>query len=148
MGSEYIWIVVGIALVLLEFVLPGFIIIFLGISAIAVGMLIWAGMPESNGLPFLLFAGLSVALLVFLRRRFEAWFAGKALDPADGVFEDIVGREATVTGGFTAKEQGRGNVLLRGAVWQAKSEEKLREGDLVTIMARDGILLTVRKNEA
>ena len=40
-----------------------FILFFIGIASIITGIALWIGMPADNGLPFLLFATLSIALI-------------------------------------------------------------------------------------
>ena len=67
--AQYFWMGVGFALVLAEVLMGNFILFFLGLASIITGVALWLGMPADNGIPFLLFAALAVALLVGLRSR-------------------------------------------------------------------------------
>ena len=67
--AQYFWLGVGFALVLAEVLMGNFILFFLGVASIVTGVALWLGLPADNGIPFLLFAALSVALLIGLRSR-------------------------------------------------------------------------------
>ncbi len=142
-----IWIILGFALILLEFVVPGVLLVFLGASAIIVGVAIFLGYPEAHGIPFFTFAILSVAMIALLRKRIKTWFLGNTVseeNPED--LDDIVGREALVTSGF-GEGSDSGNVEFKGANWQAKamggSSPKI--GDRVKIIGQEGITLKISK---
>ncbi len=137
-----IWIIVGLACVLLEFVLPGAIIVFLGVSAIVTGLLLKAGLPTSSGIPFVVFMALSAAQLVFLRRYVKTWFTGSSEGSEDSSLEEFVGKSASVTGGFE-NGSGKGTVVFKGTNWNALSEDSLNAGDEVIIRKQDGITLHV-----
>ena len=76
---ELIWVLLGISLILAEFVLPGLIVIFFGFGALVVGLLLWAGMPGEGSLPFIVFSGVSVGSLLLLPRLFSLGLAGRSL---------------------------------------------------------------------
>ena len=137
-----IWIIVGFACVLLEFVLPGAIIVFLGISAIITGVLLKLGLPNTGGLPLLIFMGLSAAQILFLRRYVKNWFTGSSVNSEDSSVEEFVGKPASVSGGFE-NGSNRGTVVFKGANWNAVSEDALNVGDEVVIRKQEGITLHV-----
>ena len=142
-----IWIVAGIVMVLLEFVIPGLVIIFFGVGALVTGLAMLAGLPEGNGIPFLVFSGVSVASLLGLRRQFKKIFIGTAFegkgDPrADG--DDIVGQNAKVIS-WSDTEAGQGKVELRGTTWNARANATFAPGDQVKVVARQGLHLDVEK---
>jgi len=142
MGEEIVWIVIGLVLIAAELLLDGFIVVFFGIAALVTGIAIWAGLPTTGGVPFLVFSVVAVGSLVFLRRRFTQWFRGTSLegDPDDG----IIGHEATVESGFDAASPHRGKVSYRGAGWDARCDAgPLTHGAWVRIVARRGITLEV-----
>ncbi|NJN51918.1 MAG: NfeD family protein [Gammaproteobacteria bacterium] len=138
-----IWIVVGLALILVEFFVSGFVIIFFGIAALVTGLALWAGMSADHGIPFIVFAGVSVGSLLLLRSRFKDWFVGTTVLSADAD-DDFLGHEATIESGFEAAGAGRGKVAYRGAAWDARSAAgPIAKGTVVRIKARHGVVLDV-----
>lgn len=138
-----IWIIVGFACVLLEFVLPGAIIVFLGISAIVTGILLKVGLPTSSGIPFLVFMALSAAQIIFLRRYVKSWFTGTIMTSDESGLEEFVGKTASVVSGFEDGSE-KGTVVFKGANWSAVSSDTLKAGDDVVIEKQEGITLHVR----
>ncbi len=138
-----IWTVGGILLVLAEFLVPGLIIIFFGTAALITGLAIYAGLPTDYGLPFLLFATLSILQLVIVRRHFKKWFTGgNAVNQQS--LEEFIGHEAIVISGF-AEGDTHGKVEFKGASWSALCDEPLQPGERVRISSREGITLTVNR---
>jgi membrane protein implicated in regulation of membrane protease activity len=137
-----IWIVAGLVLIVAEFFISTFVIIFLGIGALVTGIALWAGMTADHGVPYLVFAGVSVALLVLLRTRFKGWFMGRTLS-ADAD-DDFLGHEAVIESGFQAASPRRGKVAYRGASWDARTGTgPFVRGTVVRITGRQGPVLDV-----
>lgn len=135
------WIIAGLVLVIAEFMVSGLVVIFFGIAALIVGALIYLGLLQDWTWALTLFAVLSVALLVFVRRYLRDYFMGNevaARGPEDSA--GLVGQRATVQGDF---HNGIGTVVYRGARWQAQSSHPLKDGDMVRISEHEGIWLTV-----
>ena len=140
-----IWIVLGIVLILLEFAIPGLIVIFFGTSAIVVGLAEWIGMPTNHGIPFIVFSVLTIVQILFVRRYFKSWFKGKSIESkSDTDTEDIVGKQATVLNGFTEGNL-RGKIDFRGSNWTAVSEIPLEQGERVIITERNNLTLTIKR---
>lgn len=142
MSSALIWIVAGFALIVIEFFVTSFIVIFFGIAAVLVGTAIWLGLPADSAWPYLTFAFLSVVLLFALRSRFQEWFVGNLADhPGD---DDFLGHEVQIESGFDEATPGRGRVLYRGAGWNAKSDAvHLAVGSYAKIIDRQSALLNI-----
>lgn len=142
MSAELIWVVLGFVLIAAEILSNAFIIIFFGIAAVLVGILLWLGLPPGNGVPFFVFGGLSVGLLLLLRNRFQNWFKGVSTDaPQD---DDFLGRDAVVESGFDTATPHRGKVSYRGASWDARaSAGPFAPGTYVRITGRDSSMLIV-----
>jgi inner membrane protein len=140
--SAVIWVVLGVVLIAAEMLLNAFIIIFFGIAAVIVGILLKLGMPETNGLPYVVFGVLSVALLVLLRSRFQSWFKGGSIRAERD--DDFLGRDAVVESGFDAASPDRGKVTYRGASWDARTTTgPFARGAYVRITDRDSSTLIV-----
>lgn len=143
-----IWCVLGILLILAEFLVPGLIIIFFGTSALVVGIALWLGLPTAGGLPFILFAGLAVIQILILRRFFKPWFAGQSLGTSttgEGV-EEFIGKKTSRVSGF---EDGKceGIVSFKGADWSARCEEVAPSCDNFIIIGREGLTLIVKPSK-
>ncbi len=140
-----VWTIVGIVLILLEFVIPSFIIIFFGSSSLLVGIAILVGMPTNNGIPFVVFALLAILQIVVLRKYFKTWFLGDKVDadPSARELEEYVGHYAIVVSGFE-NDSKQGKVEFKGANWSAISLGTVNKGDSVEIVARDSLQLTIK----
>ncbi|WP_101674234.1 NfeD family protein [Alloalcanivorax mobilis] len=135
------WIILGLALIILEFVLSGLVTVFLGIAALLVGVLVFLGLLDDTAWELALFSLFSLLLLAVARRYFRRWLLGKetrAYDSGDSA--GLVGHRATVAGPF---HQGSGTVLYRGARWQAQASGPLEDGQMVRIIEHQGLWLTV-----
>jgi hypothetical protein len=140
--AELIWVVLGFILIAAEMFLNAFIIVFFGIAAVLVGVLLWLGLPGGYGVPFFVFGALSVGMLLLLRSRFQSWFKGAATDAKRD--DDFLGRDALVESGFDTASPHRGKVSYRGASWDARTTAgPFVRGTYVRITNRDGSTLIV-----
>jgi len=140
-----IWSVLGILLILAEFIVPGLVIIFFGTSALVVGIALWMGMPTGGGLPFIIFAGLAVLQILILRRFFKPWFAGQSLGTeitGEGV-EELIGKKVPRVSGFESGSL-EGIVSFKGADWSARSEKAPDNCQSFIITGREGLTLIVK----
>jgi membrane protein implicated in regulation of membrane protease activity len=142
-----IWFLVGLALILSEFMLPGVILVFFGFGAWLAAITTWLGLTPGWTSQLLMFAISSVLLLVPLRRWFRARFFGYVggdQNPEDNL-DDLAGHEVVVK---TAIVPGKdGQVEYKGATWSARSESNLTAGDAACIVRADGITLVVRPRD-
>ena len=142
MFTAAMWTVVGLLLILSEFIVPGFIIFFFGVGALLTGCLLFLfeGMPVY--LQLVVFAVSSVILLLVLRRLFPGIFGGKerksALPPDD---EECAGKMAEVLEPIVADIGGK--VSFQGTEWHAVSANAHQKGDYVRIIRRENITLVV-----
>lgn len=145
-STAVLWLIAGIVLVVAEFFVPVFVLVFFGMAALITGLAVFAGWPADPSVQFALFAGLSLALLFGLRRLAQRYFKGLTSDVADREpgFEDFIGRDAVVAVGFGPGAR-KGRVSYRGTDWDAESGDAVAPGDTVLITARSGSLLVVRK---
>ena len=92
MKPELVWFIAGLAMLLLEFIIPGLIIFFFGVGAFVVALLcIFFDIPINYQL--LIFLGSSVLLLVILRRELSNTFMGHVgftMDTAENL-DDFTG---------------------------------------------------------
>lgn len=144
--SLELWAIIGVALIVAEFALPGLILVFLGLAALTVALLMAAGDITSLGVQFTVFGVASVAYLIALRKLFRRWLKGRFEDTSDGsgIVDRLEGQRVQVLADFHA---GRGRVLLNGVPWDAESNDRLQAGDAAIVFGKEGIRLHVQKLE-
>ncbi len=138
----WLWVLLGLALVLGELLTPGgFYLIFFGVGALVVGALAAGGVIVSPAVQWLLFSGLSILALALFRRPLIHWLRphldGKPVD-------QLVGETAVVLAALGPGEIGPAE--LRGAPWRAKNlgALPLAAGARCRVERVDGLLLQVR----
>ncbi len=145
MELAVVWLIAGLVLMLLEFVIPGFVIVFFGLGGLITGVAVWlfpavGGSLVAQGLCF---AVASVLTLVVGRRCFRNLLGGKRAAPAIDADDDgFVGSAVVVSEAIRPPLAGR--VTLNGAEWAAVSDRPIEKGATVRVVARDNITLTVR----
>ena len=138
--APVIWFLIGLAFLLLEFMLPGLIVLFFGFGAwvTAICTLI---LDLGLNAQLIVFIGTSVLSLIFLRKYFKRIFVGKDEKAVDEILEEFVGKIVIAETDF---EKGRkGKVTFKGAIWEALSETDIKKGDQLKIIGKDSIVLKV-----
>ncbi|HWH76752.1 MAG TPA: NfeD family protein [Candidatus Binatus sp.] len=137
----WIWILIGLLLVLAEVVTPGgFYLLFFGIGGLIVGLLTLVGIAGPTWLQVLLFSVISLCALWLFRQKLMQLFQVKAQRPVDS----FVGEMALAVDPITAN--GVGKVELRGASWSARNigELPLDAGGRCIVERIEGLTLFVR----
>ncbi len=136
--SWWIWVVLGVALLVVEIVTPGGLFaLFFGASALVVGAIAAAGL-EAAWLQWALFATVGVVLLLVLRRRLSARM-GRGPEVAGLVGELAIPREDLGPGAT-------GSADLRGAPWTATNDGAvpLRRGQRCRVVRADNLHIFIR----
>jgi len=138
----WIWILLGLALLAIEIIVPGGIIfLFFGASAIVVGILAAAGL-EPLWLQAVVFSVMSVVSLLTMRgpilRRMQA-----RSSEADTV-DSLIGENLVLTERIAPNGKGKGE--LRGTSWSVVNlgDSTLSPGDARPVERVDGLTLYVR----
>ncbi len=136
------WIVVGAVLLAAElFVIPtDFFLVFLGASAIVVGLVGLFGVDAPAWLQWASFGLLSLLSLVFSR----GWLKGR-LRPATHVDDTLVGEISIAREPLAVGAVGR--IELRGTQWSARNtgDAPLAPGDRARVERVEGLTLHVRR---
>ena len=135
------WFVLGLVLAVGELATPGgFFIIFFGIGALVVGSL--AAFDAAGSVPtqLLLFAIVSVVMLLLFRNKLLRLTQP---NPQQPVVDSLVGEVGTVSEFMSPDTVGK--VELRGAAWSARytSTAMLTVGTRCQVVAVDGLMLHV-----
>lgn len=145
-NSSLVWFIFGVALMLAELVLPGFVIFFFGIGAVlTAGISYFAGI-ENLAVQMAIFLGSSLITLLLFRKRFSSSFKGDVshvMKPGD-TLENIKGKKAVVIKDILA-DGVHGKVEFNGTVWEADSDEPISKDEVVEIIERIDLKLKVKK---
>lgn len=134
------WLAAGLVLVVAELATPGgFVIIFFGVAALAVGVLGLLGVVTSPTLQFLLFSVLSVGSLAILRSRLQSKLKPPSSATVDSLIGDLAIPQEQLSPGVV------GRVEVRGSSWSARntSAVTLDAGQRARVAGVDGLTLTV-----
>lgn len=137
------WITVGALLLVAEITIVDleFYLVFLGVSALAVGLSLVAGFAMPYWVQWLAFAGLSIVCLVVFRQRVYS----KLRPAADGLIgEGVEGELATAIDAIPPGVSG--GVMLRGARWTGRNQgpSVIPAGAACRVERRQGLVLDVR----
>jgi membrane protein implicated in regulation of membrane protease activity len=138
------WIVVGAVLLGAEMAIPtDFYLVFLGLSALVVGLAAAMGLRDPVWLQFALFGAVAVLSLTLFRRRVRDRFLQRDRDAR--VDDTLVGEVATLTTSLAPGATGR--VELRGTVWTARNADDapLAKGARARVVRVEGLLLHLRR---
>ena len=140
----WLWIYAGAALMLLELIVPGFVLCFFGLSAATVGVLRFAfGEAFSPTLQLAAFSVLSVLYIVLLRRYLTKVFVGGKVETKTDFDNESVGRIGKVTATITPPLAGR--VMIGDAEWTASSDEPVEQGADVRVVSQSNLTMHVVK---
>lgn len=135
------WAIVGIGLMLCEFVMPGLILFFFGLGALITALLTWL-LPMSLTVQLAVFAVASLVSLFGLRRWLKPIFMGSASASEDSLSEGMAGQHAKVLEPIAPGTAGK--IELNGTAWKAESEESLEEGQAVEVVSQKSLTLVVK----
>jgi membrane protein implicated in regulation of membrane protease activity len=135
---EIIWLIAGILLLLLEFAIPGVLVIFFGFGALVTALLTYlTGMCA--WMQFISFVIFSMLFVFLLRNKFLSMLSGnKDVDPE----EEFVGYKGTVGSDMPASQIVR--IDFRGTQWNAISETPIAKGQRFVIIGKDGLTLKIK----
>ena len=139
------WMVLGIVLLGAEMMVDAqFYLVFLGVSAVLVGLLALALPSSPMWLEWLLFSAIAIATLVLFRRKLFGKVRGNAPGFDQGVIGEIGIVEAEIAAG------GSGRITFRGTTWTAHNvgDQSLPQNARVRIDAVSGVTVDVRSADA
>lgn len=140
-SPHLVWVICGLMLMLSEFFIPGFVIIFFGAGSILTGLLLWIFPSMGVTLQLLLFTFFSLTTL-FVFRRYAVGRGKKVSASAEGDIDDAcTGRTAKVVKAI--QPGGIGMVELDGTNWNAISDVLIDADAFVKILSREGLTLKV-----
>ena len=141
---EFIWCILGIIMLMVEFVLPGFVIFFFGIGALFVALLCFFFSSLSINAQLIIFLVSSIIFLIVLRKWFRAVFRGffGSKDKMPLNKDSYLGETAAVTEKITPYQKGR--IEFHGSMWSAESHKEIAKGAQVVIIEQNNLTFKVK----
>lgn len=146
MDSEsltWIFLIGGVALMILETVIPGGVSFFLGFSGVLVGVLRYFGILLEPGSSILTWLGTSIGLILLFRPLLMKYWGGESFFKlAD---EDYEAMDQIVEVVEAVNDQDNsGRIRFQGISWQARTVEgELKPGQKAKIKYRDNVTWVV-----
>ena len=137
------WIVLGIALVLLELAVPAFFVIWFGAGAIIVGLVLLAAPSVSFAWQVVIWSACSLLLIWLWFKVFRPNMHKTRAGMSRGA---LVGEVGLVTRDIRPFEKGQirfQKPILGDETWEALAEEEIRTGDRVRVLDVEGNTLKV-----
>lgn len=137
--AEVIWFLIGLALIVLEFVVPGLVLVFFGIGAWVTALVCLITGVEINT-QLIIFLGSSLITLALLRNSLKKRYMDKA-DVDKDLEDEYIGHTAVAISSFNAGETGK--VSFKGSSWDAIAEHAITAGQQLKITGYKSIKLFV-----
>jgi membrane protein implicated in regulation of membrane protease activity len=144
--NELIWLLAGLALMLLELATPGFVLFFFGLGAWVAALWAFTG-AGALASQLVVFLVSSLLFLVFLRKYATNLFRGGKSQTGKVPQDDTLGRRVLVVEEIDPVHL-KGKVELNGTHWNAMADAHIRKGTQVEVIGRDGLTLKVKVFEA
>jgi len=147
MLSPVAWLAVGIVLMAVEIIMPGFIIFWFGIGAVITAALVYVGLLQSEisqWFCFFISSGAFLALWFgYLKDKVKVKTADDALDVT------LAGKKGKCIQDIIPPQIGEVELYepFHGVkVWKAQSKEIIHKDEQVVVEGADGIKLIVKKS--
>ena len=137
-----VWLIVGAVMILLEFVVPGGIIVFIGMAAAIVGAGLYFEIINTLFEALITFFTSSIFMMLFLRSIFIKYFEGDSVIQNTNEDIDLVGSVVEAVEDVHPYKEGR--VRFRDSTWSARSDEEIKSGSKATVSGRDGNILIIK----
>ena len=139
------WVVLGIVLVLAELAVPAFFIIWFGLGALLVGLLLLVAPAMGMTLQLALWCVASLAMVALWFRVFKRGEHKTRIGQSDG---DTIGEIGLMAKAAAPFERGRVRFqkpLLGSEEWECVVDEAIAAGERVRVVAVEGSFLKVVK---
>ena len=145
LSTPLIWFLSGVAFLIAELALPGFILIFFTAGCWIVAIIAWLLDIELT-VQIIIFIVSSLVLLFTLRKYCMKVFKGQTRDIIDDKYADSkIGKTGIVTKKIISNMPGE--IKVSGSFWRAVADEEIEEGKPVLIEGReseDGLTFKVK----
>ena len=140
------WIVLGITLMLLELVVPAFVLVWFGLGALIVGVALLAVPALSFAWQIIVWIVCSLAFIWLWFKVFKSGFHKTRAGMSRGA---VAGEIGLVIRDIRPFEKGQirfQKPILGAEVWEAIADEEIRTGERVKVLDVEGNILKVGKS--
>ncbi|TFB10161.1 NfeD family protein [Candidatus Marinimicrobia bacterium MT.SAG.3] len=142
LNPEVIWFIIGLALLISEFILPGVVIIFFGIGAWVTTIFILI-FGISLNYQLVVFISTSLLSLALLRKFIKTLIYNRKGSDLESILEEFIGKTAVVQSEIKLGSQGK--IEFKGSNWEAVSDQEIKKGEVVKIISKDSIVMKVER---
>jgi inner membrane protein len=141
----FLWCLIGIVMMVIEFMVPGFVIFFFGLGAFVVALLCFIIPTLTLNTQLVIFILTSLASLLLLRKWFKCIFSGfqnkKEAMPKN--IDSYIGKTAIVVKDIVPNSTGK--IEFHGTEWNAISDVPIKSGEHIVILKQSNLTFEVRK---
>jgi membrane protein implicated in regulation of membrane protease activity len=137
----WIWILIGLVLLGVEMVTPGFFLFFFGIAALVVGAMVAFNIGGPEWAQWLLFSAISLVSLFVFRGPLVAWMRSQELvSPVDTLQGEVATMLEDLSPGAVGKAE------LRGSAWTVQNGDRrtLTKGQRCRVSRVENLTLWVQ----
>jgi len=140
-----IWLGVGFFFMATEFLVPGLVMVFVGLGALTVALSMYLGYIDSLIQQFLIFFISSIIYLISLRFLVLSFVPSNRRKENIDEDEEVIGKIVEIISDINSDEFGR--IEHSGSSWNARSEggQTILKGEQAKIVGRDNITWIVKK---
>ncbi len=140
--NHWSWLTIGVLLIIIELIAPGTMVMWLGISAIALGLIV-SFAPLSWEWQIFLFSIFSIASILFWRARIKRHPQQSENPSLNKKTNQLIGTQHRLS---EAIVDGRGKININDSLWIATGSD-LPKGSRVEVIQVDGNRLEVKTTE-
>ena len=140
------WMVLGLCLSMAELIVPAFFIVWFGIGAIAVGVVLLAAPELAIATQMLLWAGLSTALVVFWFR----YLKPRTVSAIGTSTAHVTGEVGILVSDLCPNSRGQARFqkpVLGSDLWECYADENIKAGERIRIVDVEGSFIKVEKTK-
>ena len=140
------WAVGGIALILAELAIPAFVLVWFGLGALVLALVLFVVPALGDTLQLAIWLAVSLSLIVLWFKVFKPGSHKTHIGMSDA---DVIGEVGMLTHDVApfARGEVRFQKPMVGAdVWPCIADEEIRAGERVKVLAVEGSLLKVGRN--
>ena len=140
-----IWLGLGFFFIATEFLVPGLVMVFLGLSALTVALSIYLGYIDTFVQQFLVFLIGSIIYLISLRFLVLSFVPTNRRKENINEDEEVIGKTVKIISDINSDKFGR--IEHSGSSWKARSEggQTILKGEQAKIVGRENITWIVKK---
>lgn len=146
--SPLLWLAVGIIIMAMEIIVPGFVIFWFGLGGVLTALCVYIGLLGSADAQWIFFFISSLFFLGlwfgFFRKKFSRGGADDSRDPTLVMLRGVCTK--SIKPGIPG-EVDLFDKYMGLKTWQAESAEDIREGTEVTVIEARGIKLVVKTHD-